>query len=162
VSTEEYAPDSARSPDTSHATQRARRGMPSRVSAVAEHIRERLAEAAVQDMWARYDLGRIVHQIRYDESGHFTARTVLNLAREFQLHLSRLSRYSRVAETIGPREFAEYMGMRNSWGQPLTWSHIERIAEIRDVDLRRRCAEEVISGLLSVRELVARVRATAG
>src|SRR5258708_10121424 len=72
--------------------------MPARAHAIAEHIAERLAQAATEDMYTRYDLGQLAHRIRYDGSGDFSARTLVHLATYFDMHISRLGRYARVAE----------------------------------------------------------------
>ncbi|HLK40129.1 MAG TPA: hypothetical protein VKU41_25410 [Polyangiaceae bacterium] len=118
------------------------------VRAVVAHIMARVAEASVDDLRARYDLGRVVHHLRYDPS---QAGVLTRLAHDLGMHPSALHRYARVTERVCPEEFAQILQLRDAHGQPLTWSHLERIAEVRSAAARRRVAEEAVSGLLSVR-----------
>jgi hypothetical protein len=157
---DEHSPDSTRQTEEPPPSSRSgRRLLPSRVWATAAHVAERLTTAAVDDIWARYDLGRIVHQIRYDSSGDLTARTLANLARALGMHPSALRRYARVTERIAPSELAELLELRDPHGRPLSWSHFEKLAEAPAADMRRRCAKEVIAATLSVLQVAARLRA---
>jgi hypothetical protein len=115
----------------------------------------------VEDLRARYDLGRLVHQLRFHSDDDATMGTLAGLARAYHLTPGTLRRLARVTEMIGSEEFGEYLMLRSPYGLPLTWSHIEELAESRRRDLRRRCAAEVLSDALSVADLRARVRAAA-
>jgi AraC-like DNA-binding protein len=159
---EEQPPGSTRQTDEPPSSRSARRQLPARLWAAAALVSERLTAAAIDDVWARYDLGRIVHQIRYDPSGDLTARTLTNLARALGMHPSALRRYARVTERIAPCEFAELLQLRDRHGRPLSWSHFEKLAETPGADLRRRCANEVIAATLSVHQVAARLRALRG
>jgi hypothetical protein len=73
-----------------------------------------------------------------------------------------LRRYARVSEAIRSSEFEELLALRNRYGLPLTWSHVEELAEVRTSNLRKQFAEWAISEALSVRDLATRVRRKGG
>jgi hypothetical protein len=132
--------------------------LPPRILERGTHAMQHLVAAVIEDVQARYELGQLSHQIRYDSSGELSCRTLELLARTVHVHVSSLRRYARVTEAIGPDQFTELVTLRNRNGWPLTWSHIELLAEIRDARLRRRHVEETLSSALSVRDLARRVR----
>jgi hypothetical protein len=117
----------------------------------------RLAEASVADARARYDLGCIVHTLRYDSSERFRSDTLRNLARRLATHPSALRKLARIAETIGPKELDAYLERRDSSGMPLTWSHIATLSRIRSVQVRQEWAAKALAHGLSVRQLAARI-----
>jgi hypothetical protein len=119
---------------------------------------ERLADAGVADMRARYDLGGIVHKLRYDRAREFGALTLANLAHAINLHPNTLHRYARVRESIALSEFEELLELRTPHGLPLSWSHLEVLARARRADVRRRCAREVAAESLPVRVAAKRLR----
>jgi hypothetical protein len=135
--------------------------VPARVIAVAAHLVERLANAAVEDLCIRYDMGILVRRVRSDLSSDMAALSVAHLARALGVHRSRLDRYAKVAAAVAPRDFGALIRLRTTLGLPLTWSHIERLARVRDVALRQNLAREATSGQLSIRALSMRVRALA-
>jgi hypothetical protein len=130
-----------------------------RLSAIALHIVQRIADAAIEDMRARYDLGRILHTLRRSERGGVGAGPLRRLAERLGLDPSVLRRYAQVSETIPPREFAALLRLTNWRGEPLTWSHIELLARVRNPERRKALATAVAEGNLSVRALAARLRA---
>jgi hypothetical protein len=132
--------------------------LPAWIKADATKVIRMLEDAAIEDMKARYALGQLVHQIRYHSSVAHTAPVLTNLARVVHVHVTALRRYARVTEVIGPRNFAEFISLRTREGKPLTWSHIELLAEVRGETGRQDCAAEILSENLSVRELAIRVR----
>ena len=126
-----------------------------RARAVVQHVTLRIAEARVEELQARYDLGRIFHRIRYAESREWPCSTLEYLARCLGLHASVLRRYARISEAISRTEFVHFAKLRDSHGLPLTWSHLEKLARIRDRAHRRARAEDIVagaSGIISVRE----------
>lgn len=157
MSTAKNAPNSSRS-DEPPSSRPGRGRMPPQVWAVAAHIILRMGEAAVEDMRARYELGRLAHELRYHPCDQ---GILVELARAHHLKPGTLRRYARVTEMISSEEFDEYLTLRSPYGLPLTWSQIEELAESRSRDVRRRCAAEVLSEALSISELRARVRACA-
>jgi hypothetical protein len=126
--------------------------------ATAVQISNRLAEAAVEDLRARYELGRLVHRLRYDSAEPHAMRAISKLAGACGLRVATLRRYARVTEMIRPVEFDELTRNRGPRGPSLTWSHIEELAEARNSEVRRKCAEAAVSEALSVSALRARVR----
>lgn len=127
--------------------------------AAAAQIADRIAEAAAEDLRARYELGRLVHRLRYESSGRQAMRTISKLGLASGLAVATLRRYARVTEMIKPVEFRELTRARGPRGPSLTWSHIEELAEARSTEVRRRCAEAAVHESLSVSALRARVRA---
>jgi len=123
----------------------------------AERIVNRIAQAAIEDMRARYEIGEVAHQIRYNSENRDTSALLRGLARLLNMDASRLRRYARVAESIRATEFAALLGLRGYCGLPLTWSHVELIAQGRTAAGRRQVAEDVLSGMLSVRALRVRM-----
>jgi hypothetical protein len=117
-----------------------------------------LAEAAAEDLRARYELGRLVHRLRYDSSGRDAIRAISKLGAASGLAVATLRRYARVTEMIKPVEFDALTRARGPRGPSLTWSHIEELAEVRSTAVRRRCAEAAVSESLSVSALRARAR----
>jgi hypothetical protein len=126
-------------------------------SVIVAHFVERRAEVAAQDLLWRYDLGCEAHKLRYDLSDT-NSQLLAETARGLNIDPNTLRCYARVAEVITTHEFAEYLGLRNRYGTPMTWSHVEELAKCRSAPARRRCAHEVISEDLSVRGLEKRVR----
>jgi hypothetical protein len=128
--------------------------------AAAVQIANRLADAAVEDLRARYELGRLVHRLRYDGAEPQAMRAIAKLASACGLRVATLRRYARVTEMIRPLEFDELTRTRGTRGPSLTWSHIEELAEARNSEVRRKCAEAAVTESLSVSALRARVRTT--
>jgi hypothetical protein len=128
-----------------------------RVAAITSHIVERLATAAVQDMQARYDFGKVLHSLRRGSAGSRTAGALRVLAERLGIDASALRRYARVSETITPREFAWMMRLRTARGTPLTWSHVELLAREKEGERRQALATVVAAEDLSVRALAARM-----
>jgi hypothetical protein len=125
----------------------------SELGAIAAQIRARLSDAAVADLHARYELGQVVHQLRYGEGPVSRSGDIALLAHCFDIHASALRRIARVAESVPPAEFAYVCSLRDPCGVPLTWSHIEVLSEIRNAQRRRDIARTTSATRLSVREL---------
>jgi hypothetical protein len=132
--------------------------MDPRVGVIATHIVARLADAAIEDMRARYDFGRVLHMLRKSGRGASGAGALRRLAERLGVDPSALRRYAQVSEIISPREFAWMMRLTNKRGEPLTWSHVELLARERDPERRRELATAIGTESLAVRELAARVR----
>ncbi|HEY1690875.1 MAG TPA: hypothetical protein VGG39_01860 [Polyangiaceae bacterium] len=130
-----------------------------RMGAIASHIVQRLADAAIDDMRARYDFGRILHELRSERRGAGQTGAVRILAERLGVDASALRRYAQVSAVIPEREFDWMMRLGNERGEPLTWSHIELLARVLDVEKRRQLASAVAREGLSVRALLGRLRA---
>ncbi len=135
------------------------RATPRRVASRVAYLIERLAEAAEKDLVLRYEIGKFAHDLRYDILDDMGSQSFIDVARALNIAPDTLRGYARLAEMMGAREFGEYLALRNRFGMPMTWSHVEELAKCRSALLRRRCAEEVASENLSVRELAKRWRA---
>jgi hypothetical protein len=128
-----------------------------RIDAITTHIVQRLATAAVDDMKARYDFGRVLQSLRRSRPQQGGTGTLRLLAKRLGVDPSALRRYARVSETISSPEFAWLMKQRTPRGAPLTWSHVEVLARERDPERRQALALSVATEDLSVRALATRV-----
>ena len=126
----------------------------SRVTAITGHIVQRLAAAAVDDVEARYDLGKVLLTLR-NESAERSALRVL--AESLGFDPSALRRYARVRTTICPDEFTWLSTLRTRRGMPLSWSHIELLAREPNRQRRMELATAVVTEDLSVRALHSRL-----
>lgn len=120
---------------------------------LGRHVLLRLVEAALADVQARYDAGFLTRTVRRDQEGRFARGALSELATLFAVDDSRLRRYARVAEAIGPAEFSALLQMRDARGFPLTWSHFERLASVRGAHARQAAAVAAIQHGLTVRAL---------
>jgi hypothetical protein len=130
-----------------------------RVDVIASHISRRLADAAVEDMRARYDFGRVLHTLRNRGRGADGAGVLRLLADRLGVDPSALRRYAQVSDVIPSKEFDWMMRLTTSRGEPLTWSHVELLARVRSADRRRQLATAVVREGLAVRGLSERIRA---
>jgi hypothetical protein len=130
-------------------------GAPLEFTTAASRLIKRVALVARDDIRARYAIGQLVHGLRYECSDNETAHALGRLSAALNLKPSTLRRYARVTETISREELAEYVDQD---GMPLTWSHLEELAEARSMSVRRRCAELAASEKLSVSALRKRIR----
>jgi hypothetical protein len=116
-----------------------------------------MAEAAVEDMRARYELGCLVHGLRYGLADEIKTRALAKFGRMFRVGPATLWQYARVTRVIGREEFQGYLAARGPHGFALTWSHIEELARVRNSVARGRCAEQAVGEALSVGELRVRI-----
>jgi hypothetical protein len=128
-----------------------------RIDAVTTHIVHRLAAAAVDDMRARYDFGRVLQSLRRSREQAGATGTMRLLSKRLGVDPSALRRYARVSETISSREFAWLMKQRTPRGATLTWSHVELLSRERDPNQRQALALAVVTEDLSVRALATRL-----
>jgi hypothetical protein len=127
---------------------------------VATRLLTSMAEAAVADLKAQYQVGCAIHELRYPAPGESPdARGLAALGKRLGLDPSALRRRARVTETIGPHEFAMIVELRSARGLPLTWSHLEVLSTVRSRARREAIAREVAEGELSVRQCSAMARA---
>ena len=126
------------------------------VRALASTACQQLAAAAAQDMRARYELGRALRTIREGTSP--SDPFIEAVAQALGVHPSLLRRYMRVATLISPSQFEVLAAMRDRRGMPMTWSHVEHLADVRSKAQRTLIAEQAIAEGLSVRALRLRIR----
>jgi hypothetical protein len=124
-------------------------------------IVERIASARVEEAKARYDLGVLLHAIRYAPLPEYGSRPIEEIATRLHVDPSGLRRYARVAEVIRPDEFRSYMVERTGPGGPLAWAHLERLSQVASATRRRTLADAAIRENLSVRCLDALIRTAA-
>jgi len=86
----------------------------------------RRAAIAAKDLQWRYEVGRLAHKLRYAASGDFMAKVARALTP------NTLRAYARVAEAIASSEFDEHVALRDRFGMPMTWSHLEEIAQVQE------------------------------
>jgi hypothetical protein len=120
----------------------------------------RIATFRAGDLCLRYNLGRVIHQCRYHPSAEHGRRAIACLAATSGMAPSTLRRYARVSEVIKPIAFHEILQLRGPSGLPLSWSHIEELAECRNHRFRLQCARDAAARALSVSELRRRLRLT--
>jgi hypothetical protein len=133
--------------------------MPALLSATVKPLLARRAAGAPEDLLWRYQVGKVAHQFRYDVSSELTEQALAKIARALNVSPNTLRAYARVAEAVAPSEFAKHVALRDRFGMPMTWSHLEEIAKCRSARARRKCAQQAISKKLSVRALATLVRA---
>jgi len=125
---------------------------------LAERTLVRIVEACLLDMAARYELGRDLFDLRYERARTEATPLFEAVSKRMGVHSSALRRWSRVSGTIPRAEFVEYLSLRTCRGSPLTWSHLELLAEVTPSRERRALATECVAEELTVRSLAARVR----
>ncbi|HEY3822676.1 MAG TPA: hypothetical protein VGL81_36175 [Polyangiaceae bacterium] len=130
--------------------------MDDRLATTTARALERMTRARSDELRARYELGRIVHFARYDETRGSEA--VRELATVTSLDISAVRRLARVTEIVGPKEFETWLAASLAHGYAFTWSHLEVLANIRVRAARAKLATEAIAARMSVRELRARLR----
>jgi hypothetical protein len=133
-------------------------GIDPRVRGVVAHILQRLAMAHVSIVRARYDLGQLVHALRYSDARAFGTNAVDTLASWLGIDSSALRRWARVTEVIPPDELDGICCARTPRGMPLTWTHLEKLALERSTTRRREQAQLAIREDWSVATLASSVR----
>jgi hypothetical protein len=128
--------------------------MPPPLSTAVACLFARRAAIAAKDLQWRYEVGRLAHKLRYDASRDFMP----NVAHALNMTPNTLRAYARVAEAVASSEFDEHVALRDRFGMPMTWSHLEEIAKCRNARGRRKYAHQAISEKLSVRALATLVR----
>jgi hypothetical protein len=118
----------------------------------------RLEAFRSEELHLRYHLGRVVHRCRYDDSLDRGQRTIAQLVAASGVAASTLRRFARVSAAIKPGDFCDILRLRGPAGLPLSWSHIEELAECRNHRFRFECAEEAITRALSVKQLRLHIR----
>jgi hypothetical protein len=131
-----------------------------RVDTLCAQVVGRLAQTALEDLQIRYDVGRRLNEMRYTEWPNQRGVLYNHVATRLRLHVSAVRKYVRVAATVSPEEFASLIAMRTADGFPMTWSHIELLAETPRASRRRDLADRAVRDVLSVRALARLVRSS--
>jgi hypothetical protein len=109
---------------------------------------------AVEHIRTRYDVGLLVHCVRYSDDSH----EMQTLKRILHLDPSALRRHARVAETIDGTELGTLLALRTARGMPLPWSCLEILTGVRSRVRRERLAVAAIRNGLSARDLTTLAR----
>jgi hypothetical protein len=119
--------------------------------AACKEARELLVAADRSDVLARYKAGVIVRAVmneaKYGESG------VERMEAELGLDQKTLYRHATVAETWEEPEFKAEVKRTNTKGLPLTWSHFELLATVKDGRNRNGLITRALKENLSVHAL---------
>jgi hypothetical protein len=129
------------------------RGLDPRLLGVTTHCLEQLRAALIAELRARYELGNVIHLVRYAPRNQYGRRALTELARHLALHVSALRRIARVTETISPQELEWILGLPSPRNLPLSWSHLELLATVRLRSERESFAALAAARDLSVRAL---------
>ena len=120
-----------------------------------ESFVDTMTRLTLVEIRARYAFARCLHAVRYSPNALESMRTI---AKRTALHTSVLRRFARVAEGVPPADLDEFTNLRTPRGLPLTWSHLEELATVRNRVLRRDLAAAAALEGLSVRHLRQRIR----
>ena len=126
---------------------------------VCNRTLQRIAEAILSEIEARYEIGKFVHALRYANARAAGAAPLLMLSERLHLDSSVLRRYARVTEVIRPSELRSFTSLRTPRGLPMTWSHLECLSTVRHLGRRTELTIIAATDELSVRELALRIRA---
>ena len=98
--------------------------------AACKEARELLVAADRSDVLARYKVGVII--LRVKERRGYGERGVERMEEELGRDQGTLYRYATVVETWEEPDFKALMKRTNAKGLPLTWSHYELLATVKD------------------------------
>lgn len=118
-----------------------------------EPIRHELANATRLTNDVRYRIGVLVMEV-CGTRAPYGAKAMQHLEASLGIDTNTLRRYQKVAKTWGKRTFNEMTKKEMENGQPLSWSHLDVLAEVA-ADRREELVRAVIDDGLSVRELKA-------
>jgi hypothetical protein len=127
------------------------------VETIISEIAPRLAAATIEDMRARYELGRALRDLRSRVTREPSSGALSGLANRLGIDPSALRRYMRVTKIMPLREFEWLTELRSPRGAPLTWSHVEVLVREPDAARRRALATVTANQELTVRALAARI-----
>lgn len=133
------------------------KGMTPALRSEYEKLKRLLASSEKQDVRTRYEIGRVVAQVR-GERAKYGSDAVGKLERALGLDENTLRRYERIANTWTPTQVSTLLKRTNPYGRPLSWSHLDVLAEVVDEKKRESLLKQALREGLSVRELAKRVR----
>ncbi len=120
-------------------------------------LKKMLASSEKQDTQGRYEIGRVVAKV-LGAGPRYGSNAVGQLERALGLDENTLRRYGRIASTWTPARFSALLKRTNPYGRPLSWSHLDVLAEVADAKRREVLLDEALREGLSVRQLASRVR----
>ncbi|WP_394824923.1 hypothetical protein [Pendulispora albinea] len=130
------------------------------LEAMAAHLVDRFAKVAIDNIRARYELGQLVANTRYDRGCAKGTTGLDRLSNALDVHSTALRRCARVCTTFTRDELEAMLSLRRPNGLPVTWSHLELVSEVTSRHTRWILVQRAVAEGLSVRELAALIRDT--
>lgn len=121
------------------------------LSELINRIRKDLAKAVKVDAGIRHRIGTAVKQVR--DRAKYGAGAMKELERAFGFDANTLRRFEAVAETWTRGELRSLLAKKNANGVPLTWSHLEALAEEQVAQRREKFIVKALEKGWSVRDL---------
>lgn len=122
------------------------------LQAEIDHLRELIGDASVLDALVRHGVGTVVKKVRGDRA-KYGERALKQLEDAFDFDENTLRRFEAVAETWTKADLKKLLHRKNVKGLPLTWSHLELLAQVSSGARRDKFIEKILHDALSVREL---------
>jgi hypothetical protein len=139
------------------AIERAVKAMTPALRAEYEKLRKMLANSERQEVHVRHTIGLVVARVR-GARAKYGSDAVGQLERALGLDENTLRRYERIATTWTAPQISTVLKRTNPYGRPLSWSHLDVLAEVTDAKKREDLLDQALRDGLSVRELAGRVR----
>ena len=129
----------------------------SHLKSVSKKVRSLLLRADRSDVEARYEISVLLCGIL--ESAKYGKKAIESMEVEIGLSHQSLYRIAKVARAWPKVEFASVSKKRNSKGWPLTWSHWQVLATVKDESLRESLLRRALDESLTVEEVEAEAKA---
>lgn len=127
--------------------------------AIAE-VKQKLASAERGDLLARHAVAVVILEVK--DAAKYGENALERMQEEIGLDRATLYRYASVAEAWTKTDFAKLCDRTNSKQMPLTWSHLELLATVRDGRSRKALLERALKEALTVRGLSAAMKGKGG
>ncbi len=127
---------------------------------IYERLLKVVAETTREEASRRYDIGKLVRQVRDDEE-KYGKRSVEALAMLLRFDKSTLHDYANVATTWDDKEFKALLKKKTALGLGLRFSHLVVLAQVDDGRGRNALITRALAQNLTVRQLAEIVRAGA-
>jgi len=125
------------------------------LKAVIQKAKKLLAKLTGKDVATKHAVALMVRKVTSDEQGKkYGKKAVKNLMAALKIDRASLYRWGKVVEVWPTRSGMEkVLSRRNCHGDPITWSHLELLAEVPADSTREELLSIVLEKGLSVREL---------
>jgi hypothetical protein len=120
------------------------------LKAKCDRIRELLGKATADDIYTRYQVGRLVVEVMDNEATYGSA-SVKRMAKALHQGYKTLYRHAEVARSFEPKELDEIV--RSAKDQRLCWSHLAELALVESKAERDELLQATIAEKLSVPRL---------
>jgi hypothetical protein len=118
---------------------------------LAESIWARLADIRRAEALGRFAIGDEVHAVRYGQGA--AVCSVRQLSERTGLDESGLRRLGRTSEGIRPEHRNAILSLTDSRGFPLSWSHLEELARVRNSERQIGVARKALAERFSAEDL---------